>query len=310
MATSDNKTYLFVRDKENKARYKYKQGNTWHPSDDFNDLGDTHFASDLTAVGRKDKKVDVFGVDLKQTLYWKTYDGSDWKSWESLSDEGSVLDVVAAWASKDDNKIDLFVRYIDNSIRYKQYDGSKWQSDWSSLFSDRFHYSPSTVKPDNDNHLVFAIGATNNHLYVKAGSVSALESESTLWTDLGGVLVDDASVVTKGKDYVATFHLGTTGQAFLKERLKGTWDSSYKNLGGSLLTRPAAHIDSNKLVTLFARDDDNRIVYASGSNKNWSGWSSINDDSRYTSKPVVNPASGSIQVFLRDTSGTVFEYLP
>jgi hypothetical protein len=226
-----------------------------------------------------------------------------------LSDEGSVLKDVAAWASKDDDKIDLFVRFIDNSIRYKQYDGS-CPSDWSSLYSARFHYLPSAVKPDNDNHLVFAISAGNNHLYVKAGSIATLESESTSWTDLGGVLTDDASAVTKGNDYVATVHLGTDGQASLKDRLSGTWDTDFMCLGSSLLTRPAAHIDSNKKVTLFARNDENYIVSTSGSSKTWTSWSVASDDYRYTSKPVVNPASSTIQVLIRDASGTVYEYLP
>lgn len=331
VATSDGKTYVFVRTKENKIYWKHRDTNgQWSPSETgFDGLEEGSAAvsvvNDLTAVGRSQKLVDLFTVDVEQRVQWRSYDGAKntWGNWTALSDAGKYLSIVAAVTSHDSKVINLFVRRFDNSISHKRYTGTAWEPKdpdeaWTSMGSvSKFHGGPTATAADSQNVFVFARGGTDNALYSKRGSVADIAKSTAsdvAWESLGGVLMGDVSAVSPDDNVVRTFHLGTNGAAYLKSCAKTDdkwkWDVSFSSLGGKLLTTPAARTTSDGTIYLFARWTNNHVYKttftptASGTVANIT-WSSI-PGGIWTAEPVLNPEAN--QVFLRSTTGVLYFY--
>ncbi len=80
------------------------------------------------AVCSQGSRLDVFVQGTDGALWHKTYTGTSWSGWQSLS--GSLTSSPAA-TSPGNNLVDVFARGTDGAVWYKAWDGIAW-SNWRS----------------------------------------------------------------------------------------------------------------------------------------------------------------------------------
>ena len=80
------------------------------------------------AVCSQGSRLDVFVQGTDGALWHKTYTGTSWSGWQSLSGK---LTASPAATSPGNNLVDVFARGTDGAVWYKAWDGIAW-SNWRS----------------------------------------------------------------------------------------------------------------------------------------------------------------------------------
>jgi phosphodiester glycosidase len=115
-----------------------------------------------------------------------------------------------------------------------------------------------------------------------------------------GSTYDTPGIVSRADGMQDVFIRGTDGALWQTHLQNNTW-SSWTNLGGAMLSGPAACSQNSNNITVCVRginDDVNIKTWTSGSG--WSGWTAISGvTSTYDTPAICSRANGVLDVFIR-----------
>jgi hypothetical protein len=146
-----------------------------------------------------------------------------------------------------------------------------------------------------------------------AAPAHAATSPCTAWSPLGGVIASDPVVVSNADGRLEVFIIGTDRALWhMAQTVRNTCDpaawTGWSSLGGVFTSDPAAAVNSDGRLEVFARGSDNALWHrsqASPGSGTWGGWSSLGGV--FTSDPAAAVNSdGRLETFARGSDNAIW----
>jgi hypothetical protein len=192
-----------------------------------------------------------------------------------------------------------------------------------------YHISASDLQPgdallspnpgSSDAHLALFEGWANTaHTSVKviqetgsAGNTIEGVPTNFTWTSYTPIRYNNmadgkANVISKPDDTLEAFVLGTDGAIWLAGQSGSTGWTTFTSLGGSLLGDPAAGVNADGRMEVFARGADGKLqhAYQTSPGGSWSGFSDLGGT--MLGDPAVGiDTDGRLEVFYRTTANAI-----
>ena len=164
------------------------------------------YINNIQAVARASQRLDLFGINWANTIMHKSWDGSNWSSWESMNGLTRVTPLVLSRAS---DRLEVFVRgYGDDQVWHGWWDGT-WHGCWTPMGGNS-HSGEITGATWGPSRMDIYEGRNDGiwHNYFNDGGDW---SGWTYFGNIGGV-TSAPVVVAAGANHLELFSLTSTGQ--------------------------------------------------------------------------------------------------
>lgn len=278
------------------------------------------------AVTTLDGHLAVFGRGSDNSIWWKKQVNAngDWSvDWRSLGTPPAGILGSPAVALNAVGAMVVFVQGGDNAIwhRWQTSRNSQTWSDWVSL-GGNVTSAPGAVLDKNGCLVVFARG-TDNAIWQR-WQIRPNQEWSSQWHSLGGATVGTPVATLNVEKQVVVFARGPDNAIWqrwqtrpytppsaitLPEREQyGSWVGTWESLGGNVSSAPAACLNADGGLVVFARGLDNSVWHRWQTSRNgeWSRtWESLYGD--VSSAPSASLyQDGRLVAFARGTDSAVW----
>ncbi len=198
--------------------------------------------------------VAVCGEDTR--LYHKFYNGGNWSEWENRGGDLASGPSLASWSPA---RLDIFARGKFSNLIHSWWDLNGGWANWEDLspklpVRNDIQFAPSAVSWGPNRIDVVAVRASDSHLVHAWWDGASWQG----WEDLGGVLTESPSIVSRGLNLLDIFGRGTDNQIYRRSWDGRAW-SNWVGMGPFIPSAPAAAVGPGA-ISLLARNAANQLI--------------------------------------------------
>jgi len=222
---------------------------------------------DPTPITWGPNNLNVFTLASDGMPYQKSWNGSGWGDWISISDGATEIFTTQITAvSWGINRIDLFALGTLSAVYHDSWDGSNW-SGWSPIGSSNTSVAASEVAAiAYPNHLDIFVLDVHHSISHNAWTVSGWGE----WQSTGGVLISPPTVVSWSENRIDLFALAGDHfiwhQVFDENRIWGGWASLNWTTGSP----PGACTSGTNELSVFAIGNNSETYQQAYNGSAWS----------------------------------------
>ena len=229
-----------------------------HFGTQWQDLGKppVGFSNSPAAVVRDINNIDVFVRGNDNNLYHIYWGGTGWYGWENHGGGLQSSPTVCSWSQA---RLDIFARGGNNNLIHCWWDANGGWSQWE----DMTNTFPGGFQPINFNPAAVSWGPNRIDIFAtRMGDGHLIHSwwDGTRWNgweDLGGLITEAPSVVSRGNGLLDVFGRGSDGAVYQIYWDGSRW-SGWIRQNMIIASAPAAVVGPQG-TAVFARSIDNQL---------------------------------------------------
>ena len=237
------------------------------------------------------------GCGTYDGLWTKTWNTTNWTSWQQLSPAPIASDPAAVWRGS--GSMGVFALGTDGRMYTMGWDGTRW-SGWTSMGNELFTSGPAVVSSTPSRVDLFALGMSDSALWTNTwtGTWSG-------WRQVTPQPMNSApAAVASGPNRIDVFARGALNAMYTLV-IDGTSAPSWTSMGGVFTSGPGAASWGPGRLDVFGRGTDDALWTNASSGAGWSGWRQVSPQPITSAPSAISVSSNRIDVYARGPNNQV-----
>lgn len=292
------------------------------------------FTSGPEIVMNNDHEAEVFILGADKTLWHKRAVNRNSTQFTAFRTMGGTFSTGPSALVDSEGLIHVFIRGMDRALYHKMQkrldDGTLGWHDWNCM-GGTLTSAPQAVVDNEGLVHVYARGMartllTRQTLFNK--TMDQVHIFWSPWTSKDGQLASSPKAValTDSINFIQIFVRAADKSIWRKRQMfhesemadnddfesYGVWDSTWEDLGGAFSSGPAAIVNSNGYMDVFARGTDKAVWHkqqimqdSTGGEEKWTEWGSLGGIVS-TTPTVAKEEEGLVHVFARGVDRAIW----